>query len=107
MQPPNSEPSHATDLPAQPHVPGSADARIAPYAPGKSLSYLQYETVKLDILSTDSFSYWTTHWPKYSEVVFPLLDQGMMLAHVRKIERVEERFLVHCEFVRRLSGEGT
>ena len=40
------------------------------------------------------------------EVAFPLMDhggEGMMLAHVRKVEHVQGRYLVHCQFVGRLS----
>jgi hypothetical protein len=92
----------------QPGTACAGDSRIAPYTLGVSLSNLQFESVPLNDLSAGGFSYWTLSWPQYAEVAFPSADHGgtgMMLAHVRKVERIEGRCLVHCQFVQRLSDE--
>jgi len=93
---------------AHPRTPCSVDSRIAPYKSGIPLRDLQFETVTLNDLSAGGFSFWTAQWPKYAELAFPLTDIGgaaVMLAHIRKVERIEGRCLVHCQFVRRLGDE--
>ncbi len=106
MQLPDSEPPYPNDRRAHPRAACDADSRIAPYVPGMALGNLQFEPVKLKDLSAGGLSFWTTAWPRYGEVAFPLMDhggEGLMLAHVRKVDHVAGRYLVHCQFVGRLS----
>jgi hypothetical protein len=109
MQPPDSESPYPNERRAHPRTPCSAQAQIAPYTLGVSLSNLQFQTVTMKDLSAGGISFWAAVLPRYAEIAFPLLtefgESGMMLAHVRKVERSEGRFLVHCQFVRRLSDQ--
>ncbi len=89
---------------AHPRTPCSKDSRIAPYRPNLHVADLRFETFTLNDFSAGGFSFWTTLWPKYAEVVLSLDDlggQGLMLAHIRKVERIAGRCLVHCQFIRR------
>jgi hypothetical protein len=90
-----------------PREPVSGTARIAPYRPGDSFQGLQFEIVAMKDLSSGGFSFWTPVWPVYAQVVFPVVDTpDVMLAHVREVQRVGERWLVHCQFIRRLTEFG-
>jgi hypothetical protein len=100
------EPSFPNERRAHPRTLCLVDSRIAPYNSGDSLESLKFEKVRLKDLSVGGFSFWAAAWPNYAEVAFPLMDHGgvgVVVAEVREIERSEERFLVHCRFIRRLS----
>ena len=92
---------------SQQRTPSPIESKVAPYRFGKALGDLQFEAVTLNDLSAGGFSFWTSHWPKFAELVFPLAEPqaGLVLAHVRKVERIKGRYLVRCQFVRRLSDE--
>ena len=94
---------------AHPRRPCSAEAKIAPYTLGMSLSSLQFQPVTMNDISGGGLSYWSNEWPKYVELVFPLRDhggEGLVLASVRKLEKIDDRTLVRCQFIRRLNDEG-
>jgi hypothetical protein len=72
------------------------------YTPGDRVSHLVFRMVPLKDLSAGGFSFWATLWPAYAELA---LRSGadVMLAHIRESHRVDDRWLVHCQFICRLS----
>jgi hypothetical protein len=85
-------------------TPVSADGKMAIRQPGESRKNLRFETVSMHDLSAGGFSFWADVWPRYAEVVFPVVGtHGAMLSHVCKVERIGDHCLVHCQFVRRMA----
>lgn len=82
----------------------SGVAEIAPYPAGASLKDLQFRMVPLKDLSVGGFSYWAMLWPAFAELALRLAGTpDVMLAHIREAHRVGDRWLVHCQFICRLS----
>jgi hypothetical protein len=82
----------------------SGIAEVAPYKPGDRLNHLTFRMVPLKDLSAGGFSFWATLWPAFAELALRLTGTtDVMLAHIREAHRVGDRWLVHCQFICRLS----